>query len=113
MANQENLFSGQLPKHLVISMVENTPNFTDKQCTWSYASLFTGTGFMGYDRGNQISLEEYSKGFTFDLTPDLDKGSHFHLVKQGNLRLELHFKTGLPQTINVIVYAEFDVIEID
>ena len=71
---------------------------------------------MGYDRGNQISLEEYSKGFTlfaFDLTPDLDEGSHFHLVKQGNLRLELHFKTGLPQTINVIVYAEFDVIEID
>ena len=153
MANQENLFLGQLPKRLVISMVENmafnghkdknpynfhhfdvddlalnvdgkqvptkalTPNFTDKQCTQSYSSLFIGTGFMGYDRGNQISLEEYSKGFTlfaFDLTPDLDEGGHFHLVKQGNLGLKLHFQTELPQTINVIVYAEFDnVIEID
>ena len=93
-----------------------TPNFTDKLCTRSYASLFTGTGFMGHDRGNQISLEEYSKGFTlfaFDLTPDLDEGGHFHLLKQGNLRLELHFKTALLQTINVVVYAEFDVIEID
>ena len=39
---------------------------------------------------------------------------HFQLVKQGNLRLELHFKTPLPETINVIVYAEFDnVIEVD
>ena len=153
MANQENLFLGQLPKRLVIGMVENTafnghkdknpynfhhfdvdylalnvdgkqvpakpltPNFTDDLCTRSYASLFTGTGFMGHDRGNQISLEEYSKGFTlfaFDLTPDLDEGGHFHLLKQGNLRLELHFKTALSQTINVIVYAEFDnVIEID
>ena len=72
---------------------------------------------MGHDRGNHISRDEYADGFTlfaFDLTPDLDKGGHFHLVKQGNLRLELHFATQLPETINVIVYAEFDnVIEVD
>ena len=153
MANQENLFLGQLPKRLVIGMVENTafngdkdknpfnfkhfdvdylalnmdgkqipskpltPNFADDMCTQSYTSLFTGTGFMGHDRGNQITREDYPKGFTlfaFDLTPDLDDGGHFHLVKQGNLRLELHFKTALPKTINVIAYAEFDnVIEVD
>ena len=72
---------------------------------------------MGHDRGNQISRIEYAEGFTlfaFDLTPNLDQSGHFHLLRQGNLRLELHFKTALPQTINVIVYAEFDnVIEID
>ena len=153
MANQENLFLGQLPKRIVIGMVENTafngdkgknpynfqhfdvnylalhvdgkqipakpltPKFDDKLCTRSYASLFTGTGFMGHDRGNHISRDEYGNGFTlfaFDLTPDLDEGGHFHLVKQGNLRLELHFATQLPETINVIVYAEFDnVIEVD
>ena len=153
MANQENLFLGQLPNRMVIGMVENTafngdkdknpynfkhfdvnylalhvdgkqipakpltPKFDDKLCTRSYASLFTGTGFMGHDRGNQISRDEYADGFTlfaFDLTPDLDEGGHFHLVKQGNLRLELHFATQLPETINVIVYAEFDnVIEVD
>ena len=73
---------------------------------------------MGHDRGNRISRDEYAEGFTllfaFDLTPDLDEGGHFHLVKEGNLRLELHFATQLPETINVIVYAEFDnVIEVD
>ena len=153
MANQENLFLGQLPKRLVIGMVENkafngdktknpydfkhfnmnylalqvdgkqipakplTPKFNDKLCTRSYASLFTGTGFMGHDRGNHISQDEYGDGFTlfaFDLTPDLDEGGHFHLVRQGNLRLELHFEHALPETINVIAYAEFDnVIEVD
>ena len=153
MANQENLFLGQLPNRMVIGMVENTafngdkdknpynfkhfdvnylalhvdgkqipakpltPKFDDKLCTRSYASLFTGTGFMGHDRGNQISPDEYADGFTlfaFDLTPDLDEGGHFHLVKQGNLRLELHFATQLPETINVIMYEEFDnVIEVD
>ena len=83
----------------------------------SYASLFMGTGQMGRDDGNDISREEYAHGYTlfaFDLTPDLDDSGHFHLVKTGNLRLELHFKQALDETINVIVYGEFDnVIEID
>ena len=153
MANQENLFLGQLPKRIVIGMVENTalngdkdknpykfkhfdvnylalhvdgkqipakpptPKFDDKLCTWGYASLFMGTHFMGHERGKQISHEEYGNGFTlfaFDVTPDLDEDRHFHLVKQGNLRLELHFATRLLETINVIVYVEFDsVIEVD
>jgi hypothetical protein len=35
-------------------------------------------------------------------------------VKQGNLRVEIHFAEALTATINVIMYAEFDnVIEID
>jgi hypothetical protein len=153
MGNQENLFLGQLPKRVVIGLVENKafngdkdknpfnfnhfdinylalnvagkqvpakplqPDFNSDQYTRSYASLFSGTGYMGHDRGNQISREEFAKGFTlfaFDLTPDQDEGGHFHLIKQGNLRLELHFKTALPETVNVIVYAEFDnVIEVD
>jgi hypothetical protein len=153
MGNQENLFLGQLPKRVVIGLVENKafngdkdknpfnfnhfdinylalnvagkqvpakplqPDFNSDQYTRSYTSLFSGTGYMGHDRGNQISREEFAKGFTlfaFDLTPDQDEGGHFHLIKQGNLRLELHFKTALPETVNVIVYAEFDnVIEVD
>jgi hypothetical protein len=36
------------------------------------------------------------------------------LIKEGNLRVEIHFTEALTTTINVIVYAEFDnVIEID
>ena len=96
MTNQENLFLGQLPKRLVIGMVENKafngdkemnpynfqhfdadylalhvdgkqfpskpliPDFANGLCTRSYASLFTGTGYMGHDCGNQISCKEYA-----------------------------------------------------
>ena len=93
------------------------PKLDSNEDVLSYASLFMGTGQMGRDDGNEISREEYANGFTlfaFDLTPDLDDSGHFHLVKTGSLRLELHFKHALPKTINVIVYGEFDnVIEID
>jgi hypothetical protein len=38
----------------------------------------------------------------------------FQLIKQCNLRVEIHFADALTATINVIMYAEFDnVIEID
>ena len=152
-ANQENLFLGQLPKRVVIGLVENRafsgdssknpfnfdhfstdflalyldgnqipskplqPDFDHDMYTRSYVSLFTGTGLMSQDRGNHIDWEDFANGYTlfaFDLTPDLSDSGHFSVVKQGNLRLELHFKTQLPQTVNAIVYAEFDnIIEID
>ena len=88
-----------------------TLNFSDKSCMRSFTSLFSSTGFMGQDRGNHISHDEYADRvtrFAFDLTTDLHEGGYFHLVKQGNLRLELHFPTQLPETINVIAYAKFD-----
>jgi hypothetical protein len=38
----------------------------------------------------------------------------FQLIKQGNLRVEIHFAEVLTATTNVIIYAGFDnVIEID
>ena len=43
------------------------------------------------------------------ISPDVSEVGAFQLIKQGNLRVEIHFAT-----INVIMYAEFDnVIEID
>jgi hypothetical protein len=38
----------------------------------------------------------------------------FQLIKQGNLRVEIHFAEALTANINVVMYAEFDnVIEIE
>jgi hypothetical protein len=38
----------------------------------------------------------------------------FQLIKQGNLRVEIHFAEAPTANINVFMYAEFDnVIEID
>ena len=75
-----------------------------------YYSLFTGTGKSHHDSGNQISRNDYAQGYTlysFNLTPDLSDDAHLQLVKSGSLRLEVQFDQALAQTINVIVYAQY------
>ncbi|XP_063960304.1 uncharacterized protein F54H12.2-like [Lytechinus pictus] len=83
----------------------------------SYQTLFSGTDKMFKDSGNNISREDYDRGYAlyaFDLSPDLSSGQHFNLKKQGNLRLEMHFRKSIPSGVNIVVYAEFDnILEID
>ncbi|XP_071950809.1 uncharacterized protein F54H12.2-like [Antedon mediterranea] len=83
----------------------------------AYQSLFSGSNTLFQDTGNQISRDDYPKGyslFAFDLTPDLANAGHFNLIRQGNIRLEIQFSTALTETINILVYSEFDsIIEID
>jgi len=95
-----------------------TPNFdNENNYIRSYMSLFTETGKIFDDSGNDITRESYRKGFTvwaFDLTPDKEDSCHVHLIKEGNLRLDMKFAEPLGNTTSVFVYAEFDnVIEID
>lgn len=85
----------------------------------AFQTLFSGTGIHFLNEGNSISRDDYSKGYTlfaFDLTPDLSAhcAGHWNLVKHGSLRLEVRFEKALSETVNCIVYSEFDnVIEID
>ena len=73
-------------------------------------SLFSGTGKENMDEGNDITREDYLRGYAlyaFDLSPDLAEG-HF------TVRVELKFGAALPNTVTVVAYAEFEnVIEID
>ena len=83
----------------------------------SYLNLFSSTGKQGQDEGNNLTRDEFADGYTFfgfDITPDACDGDCFHLVRKGNLRIEIHFATALTHTVNVVAYSEFEaVLEID
>lgn len=85
----------------------------------SFHTLFSGTGIHFLNEGNCIDRIEYKKGYTlfaFDLTPDLSAHcpSHWNLIRNGSVRIEVGFHEALAHTVNCIVYAEYDnVLEID
>ena len=93
------------------------PNFENGSYIRSYVNLFSATGKHAQDEGNELTRDDFGNGyifFGFDLTPDACDGGCFHLVRKGNLRIEIHFAAALAQTVNVVVYGEFEaVLEID
>ena len=95
------------------------PNFSgpDKNYMMAYQTLFSGINTLYQDAGNQIDRSDYESGYTlyaFDLSPDHSDGPHFNLVNRSNLRLELKFASALPETVNVIIYSEFEsILEVD
>ncbi|KAL9972486.1 hypothetical protein ACROYT_G018798 [Oculina patagonica] len=78
----------------------------------AYNTLFTGTGILNHDSGNDISRDDYYQGYgviCLDLTPDACSASdHFNERNKGNLTLEMQFSRGLPSAVNLIVYGEFE-----
>ena len=92
-------------------------NFDTNGFMKAYYSLFNGLDRAGLDSGNYISPYDFQNGyaiFAFDLTPDMCNGDHFNLVKNGNLRISLHFAKELSVNANVIVYMEHEnIIEIN
>ena len=92
-------------------------NFDTDQYLHGYMSLFSGMGKMYKDEGTDIQREDFKNGYAiyaFDLTPDLSDGDHFNLIKDGSVRVDMTFRNELPNTINVIAYAEFEnVLQID
>jgi len=69
------------------------------------------------DENLDISREDYPGGYAiyaYDLSPDLSDSGHFNLQREGSVRVDIKFAAALPNTVNVVCYAEFDsVIEID
>lgn len=92
-------------------------DFANHQSLAGYLSLFTGSGKYRRDEGLDIDRQEYENGYTlfaYDLSPDLSEEGYFNLSKEGSIRVELKFAQGLPNTVNVIAYAEFEsVLEIN
>ena len=86
-------------------------NFEDGEYLEGYRSLFTTTGKINRDEGIGLTRREYSNGYSligFDLSPALCTGPHQEPIKEGSIRITLEFAKALPNTITVLVYAEFD-----
>jgi len=93
-------------------------NFPSDQYLQGYMSLFSGMGKQYKNEGVDIERIDFKNGYSiyaFDLTPDLaSEDSHFNLIKDGSLRVDMTFREALPNTINVIAYAEFEnILEVD
>ncbi|XP_051162202.1 uncharacterized protein F54H12.2-like [Leptopilina boulardi] len=84
-----------------------------------YQTLFSGTGIHFLNDGNDIDRASYPNGFclfAFDVTPNLSANcySHWNLIRSGSLRIKVRFNNALTETVNRIVYGEYDnVLEID
>lgn len=87
------------------------PNFTAHHYLEGYMTQFSGTGKQQKDEGTDISRSDFAQGYAiyaFDLTPDMSEDGYFNLSRDGNVRLELKFSEGLPGTVNVVIYSEFE-----
>lgn len=92
-------------------------NFGTNDYLRAYLSLFEGTGMLYDNKGNCISRKDYKNGYTifcFDLTADMADGNHMDPIKHGSVRVDLQFSEPLDNTINVILYSEYEnTIQID
>ena len=94
-----------------------TPNFANGDYVRSYLSVFHATNTYYNNKSVNISLSEYSKGYTlwgFDLSPDQCKEDFFQKPETGNIKLEVRFTSPLRNNVTCLVYADFnDILEID
>ena len=88
------------------------PDFSSYQFVRSYADFMNVFGFYNTDDTNGLTLKEFKSGYTiyaFDMTADSDISAPYRQANvPHNIRLDLQFKTTLPETINVLIYAVFD-----
>ncbi|CAG2245156.1 uncharacterized protein F54H12.2-like [Mytilus edulis] len=76
----------------------------------AYTKLFQITEKESRDSGNQITREDFAKGYAlycFELEPEFGESAHYlTLLKQGNVRLEAQFGTALSKAITCFIYSE-------
>lgn len=78
------------------------PTRSGKEIVRAYTNLLTGEGMWRQDKGNGLNFEHFIGGsalFAFQLEPNFSHhGEYMSLVKNGNVRLEVHFRSGLTGT---------------
>ena len=86
-------------------------NFVDNQYIDKYRSLFATAGQIGMDNGLDIMRTDYKSDycvFGCDKSPFLCHGEAQGWKRNGTLRANTEFRAPLPNSINVIMYMEFN-----
>lgn len=91
------------------------PDFENSLYSREYMEFYRAADELSLHNHLSISYSEYSKGrtiFGFNFSPDLSDGcmasNYINPINNGSMRIEIHFKKPLPETINVLIYSEFD-----
>jgi hypothetical protein len=91
------------------------PDFQNGSYIREYLELYRAANQMVTDSHMTITRENFANGstiFGFNFSPDLSDGSgmngYISEGKTGTMRLELHFQKALSETVNVLIYSEFD-----
>ena len=86
-------------------------NMANSNYLQAYWNLMLAMNFVGKNDGCDISRNEYDNGYFLlaaDLTASLCDGSYGDPIQTGNLDVELTFSEALPETITVLIYAEYE-----
>ncbi|XP_075455201.1 uncharacterized protein F54H12.2-like [Ascaphus truei] len=111
VCNLENLFLALYLDGEQIPTKPFQPDFENANSIREYMALVQIAGKQNADAGFLINREEYVEGYTlfaFDLSPDQERGGHFSLIRNGNLRAEIRFSRALDRTVNIIVSFAFE-----
>jgi hypothetical protein len=78
----------------------------------AFSTMFSGTGKMYHNTGNDISRSEFPNGYAvygFDLTPDMCGAStHFNVIQNGNLAIDIQFSAAPAAAASLVCYGEFE-----
>ena len=95
------------------------PDFENDLFLTCYIDMLNFVDKWGNDKNNGISWADYKQSrvfFCFDFTDSKTGGNtnHFHLTRHGSVRLEMNFAKELADSLNVVIYSEFDqIVHID
>ena len=104
-----------------VPSIPYTPDFNSGIYTREYLGLFESVNQLTTDSTISLSKSDWAKGntvFGFNYAPDLANSciqeGHTSPIKRGSMGLQLKFSEALTETINVLIYLEYDnLIQID
>lgn len=93
-----------------------TPDYDNGVYMRPFTAIFTETNQTVGNVTSTITRESFPVKhciYAFNFSADLSEGchsGHVNMIKTGTLRIEMHFKKALSETVNILTYAEFDKI---